>query len=168
MQLSHTAKEHPGYYTYALCKVLVCLFETEAEWCRMFVLIRFSRIDDHLQSTVPESVRKKILYLSKLLARSQRIGASSYIPGSRHGQYHAELEATIKQYTEKPSNTSCEPPTKPVWLCADQKWNVVGNMLPWIHTPLGLYPGQVMSADFLDLPGCLDEQRQCKCERVVL
>ena len=139
-------------------------------------------IDGHLRSIVPESVREKILYLSKQVALSQRIGSSSYIPGTRQGHYCTELESTLKRCRQKKDTISWEPPTKRArlnkdvisWepptkraqLKKDVKWQVVSNMLPWIYTSIGQCPGQGLSSNFLDLPTSVNKQRSSKCKAV--
>lgn len=122
------------------------------------------RIDGHLRSVFPESVREKILTVSRLLTSSQRIGASSYIPGTRQGQYCKELESALKRCKQKQDTVSWEPPTKRARLNKDQKWKVVSDMLPWIHTPLGRCPGQELSSSFLDLPTTVNKQKASKSE----
>ena len=121
------------------------------------------RIDGHLRSVVPESVREKILYLSKLVTLSQRIGSSSYIHGTRQGEYFTELEGTFKRCRER-ETVSWEPPAKRARVNKELKWKVVSDMLPWIHTPIGQCPGQCLSSNFLDLPTSVNKQRNTKCK----
>lgn len=116
-------------------------------------------IDGHLRSSLPVSVREKILYLSRLVTISERMGPPS-LPGTLEGSYTAHLKATLKTYKRKSEPSISEPPRKQSRLSVQPRWGVVENMLPWVTVPLGACPGQVMTASCLDLPSSVNIQRE--------
>ena len=116
-------------------------------------------IVQHLKSTLPESIRDKILYLTTLVTLSDRVGHDSYIPGVRRGTYESEFKQAKAKILRSQSEErgSGLPPAKRAKLDGKSRWSTVEDMSQWVKCPLGLAPGQsAISPTMFDLPTSLD------------
>lgn len=123
----------------------------------------------HLKSTLAESTRERILYLTTLVTLSDRIAHDSYIPGIRRGTYEVEFKQAksrlieSRRGEENGSGNSLPPPVKRAKLelggngNKKLRWSTVADMSEWVRCPLGLAPGQTeISPTMFDLPAALD------------
>ena len=134
----------------------------------------------HLKS-VKQAVKEKMLYLTTLVTLSERIGSANYIKGARLGELEAQADKAMAAITARcpptpskrnqllskrtelagSSSDSNLPASKKARLDTSKerdckKWTPVDNMSEWLHTPLGLYPGQAISPSMFDLPATID------------
>ena len=130
--------------------------------------VNLCSILQHLKSTLAESTRERILYLTTLVTLSDRIAHDSYIPGIRRGTYEAEFEQAKarvleRRHSEENGGSSSLPSsTKRTKLELGGsgnklRWSTVADMSQWVRCPLGLAPGQTeISPTMFDLPATLD------------
>lgn len=130
-------------------------------------ILNLCSILQHLKSTLAESTREHILYLTTLVTLSDRIAHDSYIPGIRRGTYELEFKQAKARLLENrrneegSSSSFLPPPAKRAKLEAGKgnklRWSMVGDMSQWVKCPLGLAPGQTeVSPTMFDLPASLD------------
>ena len=130
---------------------------------RVYILYELYSILQHLKSTLAESTRERILYLTTLVTLSDRIGHDSYIPGVRRGAYELEFrqaKAKLLQSRQREEIGGSLPPAKRAKLegkGCKSRWPTVADMSQWVWCPLGLVPGQTkISPTTFDLPAHLD------------
>ena len=130
--------------------------------------VNLCSILQHLKSTLAESTRERILYLTTLVTLSDRIAHDSYIPGIRRGIYEAEFKQAKarvleRRHSEENGGSSSLPlSAKRTKLELEGngsklRWSTVADMSQWVRCPLGLAPGQTeISPTMFDLPSTLD------------
>ena len=127
----------------------------------MKTIMFYHSILQHLKSTLAESTRDKILYLTTLVTLSDRIGHASYVPGSRRGTYESEFkQARAKLLHKRSEERGSLPPSKRAKVerkVTKSRWSTVADMSQWVRCPLGLAPGQTdISPTMFDLPASFD------------
>ena len=126
--------------------------------------MNFCSILQHLKSTLAESTREHILYLTTLVTLSDRIAHDSYIPGIRRGTYELEFRQAkarlLQSRRSEERGSGSLPPAKRAKLEGKgnkSRWSTVADMSQWVRCPLGLAPGQTeLSPTMFDLPASLD------------
>lgn len=124
------------------------------------------RIMGYLKSSVPESVVNQVIQLSTLVTLSSRIGhhCNQATTTSGRWQYDKDLqqlkllldqkfkeaEVSCKDVMEGGSKGGVVEGRREEYQYQGVRWETIEDVSSWVECPLGLCPGQVVSADMFD------------------